>query len=80
MNLSAIQNRILTSLIFFILLILMFQSLFISTYFLIIFGILSIIEFIKSQKIFKKNFENFYKYIFYNLHNSVLLFILLFIL
>ena len=57
MNLSAIQNRILTSLILFILLILMFQSLFISTYFLIIFGILSIIEFIKiSKKSSKKKF------------------------
>ena len=66
MNLSAIQNRILTSLILFILLILMFQSLFISTYFLIIFGILSIIEFIKiSKKIFKKKILKIFINIFF---------------
>ena len=57
MRFSNVQNRIFTSLILFTLLILMFKSVLISTYLLIVFGVLSIIEFIGlSKKIFKKNF------------------------
>ena len=55
MKLRNVQNRILTSIILFTLLILMFNSLFISTYLLIVFGVLSIIEFSKIlEKIFIK--------------------------
>ncbi len=55
MKLRNVQSRILTSIILFTLLILMFNSLFISTYLLIVFGVLSIIEFSKIlEKIFIK--------------------------
>lgn len=55
MKLRNVQIRILTSIILFTLLILMFNSLFISTYLLIVFGVLSIIEFSKIlEKIFIK--------------------------
>jgi len=66
MNLSTMQNRILTSLALFTLLILMFQSLFISTYLLIVFGVLSIIEFIKIlNKIFIKKILKIFFNIFF---------------
>jgi len=55
MNLSNLKLRTLTSLILLALLILMFKSILISTYLLIVFGVLAIVEFIEiSKKIFLK--------------------------
>ena len=55
MNFSNLKLRTLTSLILLALLVLMFKSILISTYLLIVFGVLAIVEFIEiSKKIFLK--------------------------
>ena len=57
MNFSNLKLRTLTSLILLALLVLMFKSILISTYLLIVFGVLAIVEFIEiSKKIFLKKF------------------------